>query len=53
MTETVEITETDCPYCAEKINSKAKKCKHCGEILDSTMRELEFLKSNKKDIYVT
>lgn len=47
------IEEVDCPYCAEKINAKAKKCKHCGEILDVTMRELEMLKSHKKDIYVT
>ena len=53
MTDIQEIVEVECPYCAEKVNSRAKKCKHCGEILDSTMRELEFLKSNKKDIYVT
>lgn len=47
------IEEVDCPYCAEKINGKAKKCKHCGEMLDATMRELELLKLQKKDIYVT
>lgn len=23
----------DCPYCFEKIQLKAIKCKHCGEIL--------------------
>lgn len=44
--------EVDCPYCAEKINGKAKKCKHCGEILDVTMRELEFLKLQKKDVFI-
>lgn len=53
MTDIQEVIEAECPYCAEKINSRAKKCKHCGEILDSTMRELELLKSHKKDVYVT
>lgn len=53
MNEINDVTEVDCFYCAEKINSKAKKCKHCGEILDTTLRELEILKSHKKDIYVT
>jgi TM2 domain-containing membrane protein YozV len=28
-----------CPYCAEEISAAAKKCKHCGEFLDSTLRE--------------
>lgn len=35
----------DCPYCSEAINMKSKKCKHCGEILDPQMRELELLKT--------
>lgn len=34
----------DCPYCSEPINPKSKKCKHCGEILDPQMREIELLK---------
>jgi hypothetical protein len=27
-----------CPYCAEVIAAAAKKCKHCGEFLDQTLR---------------
>ena len=27
-----------CPYCAEVIAAAAKKCKHCGEFLDETLR---------------
>jgi len=26
--------EIKCPFCAEKIQADAKKCKHCGEWLD-------------------
>jgi predicted nucleic acid-binding Zn ribbon protein len=28
-----------CPYCAEVIAAAAKKCKHCGEFLDQTLRQ--------------
>lgn len=28
-----------CPYCAEVIAAEAKKCKHCGEFLDGTLRQ--------------
>ena len=31
--------EIDCPYCAEKIKAKAKKCKHCREMIDSQIQE--------------
>lgn len=27
-----------CPYCGEQILNVAKKCKHCGEMLDETLR---------------
>lgn len=29
----------ECPFCAEPIQPKAKKCKHCGEILDPVLRK--------------
>ena len=28
-----------CPNCAEVIAAEAKKCKHCGEFLDSNLRQ--------------
>lgn len=28
-----------CPFCAEQIQPAAKKCRHCGEILDAVMRK--------------
>lgn len=31
----------ECPFCAEQINSRAKKCRHCGETVDVTMRKAE------------
>lgn len=27
-----------CPFCAETILEDARKCKHCGEIVDPTLR---------------
>lgn len=41
------VSTIDCPYCSESINPKAKKCKHCGEILDPQMREIDLLKSQR------
>jgi TM2 domain-containing membrane protein YozV len=35
---TTEAT-VKCPYCAEVIVATAKKCKHCGEFLDQTLRQ--------------
>ena len=31
--------ERTCPYCAEPIALAARKCKHCGEILDPMLRD--------------
>jgi predicted nucleic acid-binding Zn ribbon protein len=45
--EQAPVSTIDCPYCSEPINAKAKKCRHCGEILDQQMREIELLKSQK------
>jgi predicted RNA-binding Zn-ribbon protein involved in translation (DUF1610 family) len=28
----------ECPFCGEDILFKAKKCKHCGEILDASLK---------------
>lgn len=49
MDEKVTVIEQqmDCPYCAEKISKKAKKCRHCGEILDQQMRDIEALKQQR------
>jgi TM2 domain-containing membrane protein YozV len=33
-----------CPYCAEQIQPAAKKCRHCGEMLDPTLREMAALR---------
>jgi hypothetical protein len=33
--ELLEAGLKQCPYCSEKILATAKKCKHCGEWLDS------------------
>ncbi|MGD8780647.1 MAG: hypothetical protein PVH88_16985 [Ignavibacteria bacterium] len=27
-----------CPYCSEEILADARKCKHCGEYLDDTLK---------------
>ena len=35
---TPERETKHCPYCAEEILEQARKCKHCGEILDHALR---------------
>lgn len=39
-TEKEETQYKQCPYCGEQILSIAKKCKHCGEFLDNSLRPL-------------
>lgn len=36
----------DCPYCSEQILAKAKKCKHCGEILDASLQKQSRISSS-------
>jgi hypothetical protein len=50
--ETPPIVTINCPYCAEAISPTAKKCKHCGEILDAQMRDIELLKTQKSNPHV-
>ncbi|MDN2578729.1 hypothetical protein [Aquibium sp. ELW1220] len=45
--EASPVGPIECPYCAELISAKSKKCRHCGEILDPQMRELEMLKKQQ------
>ncbi len=37
--EQKEKATKDCPYCGEEILAKARKCKHCGEILDEALKQ--------------
>lgn len=39
------VEKVNCSYCDELISKNAKKCKHCGEIIDVGMRELNSLKT--------
>ena len=40
-TPVVQSATTCCPFCAEPIAAAAKKCKHCGEVLDVALRAAE------------
>jgi TM2 domain-containing membrane protein YozV len=31
----------ECPFCAEQISARAKKCRHCGETIDVALRKAE------------
>jgi hypothetical protein len=42
-----------CPFCSEEILSTAKKCKHCGEMVEETSNPIakeEFFISKDKKI---
>ncbi len=39
----------NCPFCGEAVKLDAKKCKHCGEIIDVVMREMQSMKESMKD----
>lgn len=39
--ESAPSQTVECPFCAEDISVRAKKCKHCGETVDVTMRHAE------------
>jgi hypothetical protein len=34
-----EMSMRQCPFCSEKILATARKCKHCGEIIDPELKE--------------
>lgn len=40
-TGAVEAATVECPFCAEQISARAKKCRHCGETVDMAMRKAE------------
>lgn len=35
------LATVECPFCAEQIASKAKKCRFCGETVEVTLRRAE------------
>lgn len=40
-TVAAEAATQECPFCAEQIAARAKKCKHCGETVDVALRKAE------------
>ena len=35
------VNTVECPFCAEQISERAKKCRHCGETVCVTLRSAE------------
>lgn len=33
-----DVESKECPFCGEVVLARAKKCKHCGEMLDLVLR---------------
>lgn len=33
--------QVECPFCAEMVSAKARKCRYCGETIDVAMRKAE------------
>jgi hypothetical protein len=48
----VESKTRECPFCAETIQGRAIKCRHCGEFLDTerTRALLQFQKGNNQNV---
>jgi hypothetical protein len=44
-----ESDTKDCPFCDETIKANAKKCKHCGEILDVVLRAADEKRRKNKN----
>ncbi len=51
MTDTATAT-MNCPFCAEQVAVGAKKCRHCGEFIDPTLRDMEALKNQKQNVFM-